>query len=92
MLKDQHFVNIISTGISTGLNHPKTTVKGINKCHECESGNIIHDFKHDMIYCGDCGLVLRQGVNDYTPLEFSSFPIMSRENKILKAKLLNNKD
>ena len=35
----------------------------VKYCPECFSSNLIHDFHHAQIYCGDCGLVLWEQVN-----------------------------
>jgi len=80
MSKDQ-LINIISTGISIGFNHPKTKVKGISLCYGCKSNNLDYNQDIDEISCKSCGLVLRQGLADFTPLECAVFPVMSRENK-----------
>ncbi len=91
MLKDQHFINKISTGISTGFNHPKTNIGGISHCYECNLNNIEYDFDHDEIRCVSCGLVLRQGLKDYTPLECAMFPKTSQEIKKIRTTIsLNN--
>lgn len=79
-------VSYISTETSVGWNHPKTKIKGISQCYECKSDNIEYDLDHDEIICKECGLVLRQGITDYTPLTCAVFPVMSRENKLRKIK------
>lgn len=56
-------------------------LKGINSCYHCKSTNIIEDFDRAEIYCHDCGIVLRQGLKDYTPLELSNFQMTSKEHK-----------
>lgn len=81
MLKDQHFINLITTGITTGYNHPKTNIKGISSCYECKSNNIEYDEIHDQIECKNCGLILRQGITDYTPITCATFQMTSREHK-----------
>jgi ribosomal protein S27E len=62
MLKDQHFINKITTGISKGYN-----IKGISSCFYCQENNITYDDIRDEIYCFVCGTVLRQGLIDYQP-------------------------
>lgn len=37
--------------------------------------------KRDEITCKNCGLVLRQGLEDYTPLSNASFQMTSNEHK-----------
>ena len=43
------------------------SIKGISSCYQCQKNNIRYDEFRDEIYCYSCGLVLRQGLNDYTP-------------------------
>lgn len=44
-----------------------TSTKGITSCYddECNSNNISYDTHRDEVYCSECGLVLRQGFEDY---------------------------
>ena len=66
--KDQHQYEIrISPGNSPEFNNPIISIKGISTCFECQNNNIKYDIKHDEIYCHPCGLILRQGLQDYTP-------------------------
>lgn len=59
----------------------------VSTCFNCEtSTDILHDDDHDIIYCQNCGTVLREGFNDYNALELANFPVMSRENKLRNIK------
>lgn len=64
----------------------------VSICYNCQTNeNIIHDKHHDIIYCDNCGTVLRENLEDHTPLEYAIFPVMSIEHKNWKAKQLNDK-
>jgi len=39
----------------------------IRKCPECDSRNIVVDFKHAELYCRDCGVVLVEDIVDLGP-------------------------
>jgi len=39
----------------------------IRECFLCKSIHIVYDSHQDIIYCYDCGLILRQCFDDFTP-------------------------
>lgn len=53
----------------------------VKYCPECFSSNLIHDFHHAQIYCGDCGLVLWEQV--YSNLDNSNYT-KEREKELKK--------
>jgi len=69
-----------TNNISSHIN----SVKGISACFECQNNNIQYDEIRDEIYCFNCGMVLREGLNDFTP-SFGSFPITNK-SKLKKEK------
>ncbi|OQD58718.1 hypothetical protein MBBAR_10c00590 [Methanobrevibacter arboriphilus JCM 13429 = DSM 1125] len=81
----------LALGTTLKFNNPNISIKGIKFCHECHNDKIRHVRHLDIVYCEKCGLVLRQGLEDYTPLESASFPVTSIEHKNWKAKLLNDR-
>ena len=45
----------------------KTRVRLIDKCPECGSTNLIHDYDTGETVCGDCGLVISEQMMDKGP-------------------------
>ena len=58
----------------------------VKYCPECFSSNLIHDFHHAQIYCGDCGLVVMEQV--YSNLDNSNYT--EEREKELKRHLQTN--
>jgi transcription initiation factor TFIIB len=48
-------------------NEPKTNQHLVDKCPECSSKNLIHDYDSGETICGDCGLVLYEQMMDKGP-------------------------
>ena len=46
---------------------PKTNQRLVDKCPECASKNLIHDYDSGETICGDCGLVLYEQMLDKGP-------------------------
>jgi len=46
---------------------PKTNQHLVDKCPECESKNLVHDYDSGETICGDCGLVLYEQMLDKGP-------------------------
>lgn len=58
----------------------------VKYCPECFSSNLIHDFHHAQIYCGDCGLVVMEQV--YSNIDNSNYT--EEREKELKKHLQTN--
>ena len=48
-----------------------------NKCFNCLKPDIRFDEKHDMIYCRNCGIVIKQSLHDFTPPENINYTLLS---------------
>jgi len=48
------------------------------KCPECESANLVHDYDNGETVCGDCGLVLYQAMDTRTRRAYDAEQIKSR--------------
>lgn len=81
----------INTTATSALNNPITSIKNIKCCHECGSEKLDYIQHLDMTWCESCGLVIKQGFNDCTPLEDANFARLSCENKKIQAMKLMNK-
>ena len=46
---------------------PKTHQRLVDKCPECASKNLVHDYDTGETICGDCGLVLHENMLDKGP-------------------------
>ncbi len=46
---------------------PKTHRRLVDKCPECGSKNLVHDYDTGETVCGDCGLVLYEQMLDKGP-------------------------
>jgi transcription initiation factor TFIIB len=53
------------TGITNEV--PKTHQRLVDKCPECSSKNLVHDYDTGETICGDCGLVLYEQMLDKGP-------------------------
>ena len=66
------------TQISVSKEVPKTNQHLVDKCPECASKNLVHDYDSGETICGDCGLVLYEQMMDKGP-EWRAFTAR-REN------------
>jgi transcription initiation factor TFIIB len=55
------------TQISTSNEVPKINQHLVDKCPECTSKNLVHDYDSGETICGDCGLVLYEQMMDKGP-------------------------
>ncbi len=55
------------TQISINNEVPKTNQHLVDKCPECTSKNLVHDYDSGETICGDCGLVLYEQMMDKGP-------------------------
>lgn len=53
-------------------------------CDNCEKSEPEYYPKRDEISCKNCGMVLRQGLKDYTPLSNANFQMTSLEHSNTK--------
>ena len=58
----------------------RTTQRLIDKCPECGSGNLVHDYDTGETVCGDCGLVLYEQMMDKGP-EWRAFDDEQRSKR-----------
>ena len=56
-----------TTQISVSEEVPKTNKHLVDKCPECTSKNLRHDYDSGKTICGDCGLVLYEQMMDKGP-------------------------
>ena len=45
----------------------RTGQRLVDKCPECDSNNLVHDYDTGETVCGDCGLVIREQMMDKGP-------------------------
>ncbi len=55
------------TQMSTSNEVPKINQRLVDKCPECASKNLVHDYDSGETICGDCGLVLYEQMMDKGP-------------------------
>jgi len=46
---------------------PRTSQRLVDKCPECGSENLVHDYDTGETVCGDCGLVVYEQMMDKGP-------------------------
>jgi transcription initiation factor TFIIB len=59
---------------------PKTNQRLVDKCPECASKNLVHDYDTGETICGDCGLVLYEQMLDKGP-EWRAFTVEEKASK-----------
>jgi len=59
---------------------PKTHQRLVDKCPECASNNLVHDYDTGETICGDCGLVLYEQMLDKGP-EWRAFTLQEKASR-----------
>lgn len=81
-MKNQEVLGCVD-GSGSDDSNPSRTRQKIDKCPECESSNLIHDYDTGETICGDCGLVLYEQMMAKGP-EWRSF---TEEERISRARV-----
>src|ERR1700690_3594360 len=68
------------TQISITKEVPKTNQHLVDKCPECSSKNLVHDYDSGETICGDCGLVVYEQMMDKGP-EWRAFTQQEKTSK-----------
>jgi transcription initiation factor TFIIB len=71
------------TQVSRTKEAPKKTYHLADKCPECASSNLVHDYDSGETICGDCGLVLYEQTLDKGP-EWRAF---TQEEKVSRSRV-----
>lgn len=68
------------TQVNTTKEVSKTNQRLADKCPECESKNLVHDYDSGETICGDCGLVLYEQMLDKGP-EWRAFTLQEKASR-----------
>ena len=68
------------TQVNTIKEVSKTNQRLADKCPECESKNLVHDYDSGETICGDCGLVLYEQMLDKGP-EWRAFTLQEKASR-----------
>ncbi len=69
-----------TTQINVSKEVPKTNTHLVDKCPECASKNLVHDYDSGETICGDCGLVLYEQMMDKGP-EWRAFTAEEKSSR-----------